>query len=236
MLTPELSTQLAPLGLSPDLLPRFERLLGLVKDTHQRINLVSFSSLQELEFFHLLDSLMALKDDKVRSLTPARVVDVGTGGGFPGLPLALARPDWSITLLDSIQKKLRELESMAETLGLSVHTLWGRAEEKARDPHLRESFDLALCRAVGSLSCVLELTLPFVKVGGCCLLHRGADAPAELEKISPALKKLGGTAGPLIPYGWPGLEKQRFILRIDKSHQTPSEYPRRVGIPERRPL
>lgn len=234
MPSPDVAEFLSQWEIAPALWPRLDQLLRLHQEAP--INLVSFSNPRELELFHLLDALMVFQDEKARHLSQARTIDVGTGGGFPGLPLALVRPHWSMTFLDSVQKKLVEIEKMAHTLDVPAHTLWGRAEDKGQDPQWRETFDLAFCRAVGRLSCVLELTLPFLKVGGFCLLHRGHEAPAEMESIGPALTKLGGTLGPLTSYGWPGLEKQRYILRIEKSHQTECGFPRRVGVPERRPL
>ncbi|HMX42120.1 MAG TPA: 16S rRNA (guanine(527)-N(7))-methyltransferase RsmG [Elusimicrobiota bacterium] len=233
---PDVRAFLETLGLDPALLDRLDLLAREFARTNRDINLVSYSTDGELWWNHLLDSLCVLKDPEARSLASGRAIDVGSGGGFPGVPLALAKPGWSVTLLDSIQKKLRAVEGFLPVLGASVVARLGRAEEIARVPDFREKFDVALCRAVGPLSEVLELTLPFVRPGGFCFLHRGVEARTEAEGVGRALKELGGRLGNLTPYRLPGLDRDRYIVRIHKLSQTSFNYPRRVGIPAKRPL
>lgn len=224
----------ARLGVSADVLARLERWADAFAAANRGINLASYGSPEDLWRLHLLDSLAPLLDPAF-DRPGARAIDVGAGGGFPGIPWALARPDWSITLLDSVQKKLRALEeSPGRPPNIRFHA--GRAEEAGREASLRESFDVAFCRAVGPLPVVLELTLPFVRVGGFGVYHRGAEAALDLESSSRALTLLGGKPGAVTPYEIPGLDRRRHIVRIDKVAPTPEAYPRRVGVPEKRPL
>ena len=161
----------------------------------------------------------------------------GTGGGFPGVPLAIARPAWTVTLLDSLRKKQTAVASLLEAAQIkNGRAIWGRAEDLARQAEHREAYDGALCRAVGRLTTVLELTLPFVKVGGAAVLHRGSDGRVELAEAGRALKDLGGRPGPIYSYRLPGLEKERLILCVEKTHQTSIGFPRRAGIPAKKPL
>lgn len=224
------------LGVDSDGLKRLDLLAREFALTNRGINLVSYSTENELWLNHIVDSLSVLVDPEARRTDSARAIDVGSGGGFPGVPLAVAKPKWSLTLLDSIQKKVRAVEGFLPVLGASVVARVGRAEELARDPEFREKFDVALCRAVGPLGEVLELTLPFVRVGGHCFLHRGVEGPAEAEGAGRALKELGGLFSGLTAYRFPGIDRDRHIIRIYKTSQTSLNYPRRVGIPAKRPL
>ncbi len=227
---------LSPLGLAPgdETLGRIEEFLTELGDRNRSVNLVSFSSPEELFLNHALDSLMALVHGAPEQ---ARCVDVGAGGGFPGFPLALARPNWSMTFVESVGKKAAFLRDMAGRFSLAGAVVAeGRAETLAHEPAHRETYDLAFCRAVGSLPEVLELTLPFLKVGGACLLHRGADGPEETSGAAKALQVLGGEVTTVHPYRLPGLDRTRHILRVEKKAQTPAQYPRRVGVPAKRPL
>ncbi len=227
---------LSDIDLSKDAASRLEKFLQHLKIANQKINLISYADDRELFINHLRDSLMVLLDGAARDRNKARVIDVGSGGGFPGVPLAIARPGWSVTLLDSIQKKGRALKEILQKLGLSASILSGRAEELGRTPEHRESYDIALCRAVGGLSTVLEITLPFLRVGGVALLHRGTQAEAEVEANRDTIGLLGGAMSALSRYRLPGLRHERLILHVDKTHQTDIRFPRRSGVPTKRPL
>jgi 16S rRNA (guanine527-N7)-methyltransferase len=210
---------------------------GYLKDLaaiNKELNLISFSTERELRT-HVADALQILRIPCIGEAP--KVIDVGTGGGFPGVPLALARPQWTLHLLDSVRKKQAALASLLTARGTTnVEALWGRAEDLARQVQHRETYDIALCRAVGRLSTVLELTLPLARVGGLAILHRGAEGREELAAAGRALKELGGREGTVFPYRLPGLDKERLIICIEKTYQTASAYPRRAGMPAKKPL
>jgi 16S rRNA (guanine527-N7)-methyltransferase len=204
---------------------------------NRRVSLVSFASDEELLLSHLADSLMAFQDPLVQAAVEARAVDIGTGGGFPGVPLRLARPGWSMALLESVNKKTLFLDALLERLPLkNCAVLRGRAEDLARDPAHRGAYDLAFCRAVGRFSTGLELALPLLRVGGAWIAHRGADAPAEIEASAEALKQLGGEVAASYAYRLPHLDRPRHIVRVRKTSETPDKFPRRAGMPAKRPL
>jgi 16S rRNA (guanine527-N7)-methyltransferase len=227
------SSALEGLVLPDDFFTRVEIYLDALSEINQSLNLISFSTKEEL-FGHVVDALQVLR---VAPEGPLRLIDVGTGGGLPGVPLALARPSWSVTLLDSLRKKQAAVSSLLETAKVSnAQAVWGRAEEVAHGAANRETYDGALCRAVGRLTTVLELTVPFLKIGGSAYLHRGSDGREELALASPALTSLGGKIGPIFPYRLPGLDKDRLILCIEKTYQTLTGFPRRAGMPAKRPL
>lgn len=214
--------------------PRVEAYLRALTEINKSLNLISFSTEEEL-YGHVVDSLQILR--AMPASSPLRLIDVGTGGGLPGLPVAIARPQWTVTLLDSLRKKQSAVASLLDTAQIkNGAALWGRAEDLARQVDHRESYDGALCRAVGRFSTVLELTLPLVKVGGSAFLHRGSDGRGELLALSQAVNALGGRPGPVYPYRLPGLEKERLIICVEKMHQTSSDFPRRAGMPAKKPL
>ena len=230
------SGALAALGVPPALHGLLRDLLMDVKTANARLNLVSDAGDREL-FLHALDSLQALRDPATRKEN-ARIIDVGTGGGFPGLPLLAVRSGWRGTLLDSVRKKTDAVGEIArKRLGERAETLWARSETSAREEGRRDAYDLAFCRAVGRFTTVLELTLPFLKPGGVLLAHRGHEAPnGETSAAGPALEALGGRVDGITPYSLPGLDKTRYIVRVLKTTATAQAYPRREGVPARRPL
>lgn len=224
---------LAGLSLAEDFFSRADRYLDALGAVNTELNLTAFDPRLEGRA-HVVDSLQVLRG---LSGGAASVIDVGTGGGFPGLPVALARPELSVTLLDALRKKKAAVSAVAAAAGAgNVTALWGRAEEFGRDPGHREQFDVALCRAVGRLPVVLELTLPFLRIGGRCLLHRGQEAQTEIEATIPHLRLLGGRFGDVFRYKLPDNNNDRFIVCIEKTDQIDHRYPRRPGIPAKRPL
>jgi 16S rRNA (guanine527-N7)-methyltransferase len=224
---------LAGLSLADDFFPRAERFLEALAVANEELNLTAFDPRLEGRA-HVVDSLHVLRGLPVGA---ASVIDVGTGGGFPGLPVALARPGLSVALLDALRKKQAAVQSVAAAAGAgNARTLWGRAEDIARDPIHRETYDAALCRAVGRLPVVLELTLPFLRAGGRCLLHRGQEAQTEIEAAIPHLGVLSAQPGGFFRYRLPGNNFDRFVICIEKTGQIDDKYPRRPGIPAKRPL
>ena len=168
---------------------------------------------------------------------PRLCIDVGTGAGFPGLPLKILRPALQMTLVDSSQKKVRFLEHLVPALGLSeVDCRWGRAEELGQDPHFRERYDIVLARAVADLAELAEYCLPLCRKGGCFIASKGADVVAEIELASAAIRLLGGELHEVKTYELPGLKDPRSLVVIEKVGVTPARYPRRPGMAHKRPL
>jgi 16S rRNA (guanine527-N7)-methyltransferase len=223
--------------LGPAARPRMRAFLQRLESANEQVNLVSYESSEELVLSHVVDSLAVLDAVPQTFHRMARCVDVGTGAGFPGIPLSLARPGWSVCLVESIQKKAAFVQSAVEALALANCTVKSdRAEDLAREPDHRETYDLAFCRAVGRFATGLELVLPLLRVGGCWLAHRGEDGLTEAEAAEPVAKRLGGTVTGHHAYQLPHRDKTRYIVRVEKREPAPAQYPRRPGIPAKRPL
>jgi 16S rRNA (guanine527-N7)-methyltransferase len=228
----ELGIRLTPLQLD-----QFEIYFKELADWNQRINLTSVVAYEEVQVKHFLDSLtvaLAVPSglDRLES-----VIDVGAGPGFPGLPLKLAFPGLRLALVESVGKKgefLRHLVSILELSGIEVHT--GRAERLAHEPELREAFDMVVTRALAKLSVLAEYTLPFCRMGGTVVALKHGGIEEELEGAAHALEVLGGRMGKVQPVEVTGLTDNRIVVTLDKIAGTTDRYPRRTGIPAKRPL
>ncbi len=216
---------------------RLARYHALLCEWNQRMNLTGDTAIETALARLYLDSLAPLS---VRGLLPmgAALIDVGSGAGFPGLPLAIARPDLQVLLLDSLGKRVRFLREVIDALALpNARALHARAEDAGRDPALREGFDIALARAVAPTPVLLELLLPFARVGGAALCYKGPSAAEELAAGGRAAALLGGGPPEAIPVTVPGQPEWRHcVLRFEKRRATPLCYPRKAGVPEREPL
>lgn len=214
---------------------RLRALLAYVLEANQTLNLTAVRDAETAWHKHIVDSLFGLRSQLFKN--DARVLDLGSGAGFPGLVLAMARPDLRVTLLDSTRKKCDFLTRAIEHFSLNAQVLCGRAEEFGRDEKLRESFDVVTARAVGSLPEVCELALPLARVGGHLVLWRGQNAREELTAARSALFKLGGasTRAPLA-YQLPGHDTLYHLVTVDKRSATPRAFPRRNGLPKKEPL
>jgi 16S rRNA (guanine527-N7)-methyltransferase len=203
---------------------------------NERVNLTSVTDPEEVLVKHFLDSLSCLQ--VLDTLAPdAQCIDIGAGAGFPGLPLKMARPSIRMTLLESVGKKVSFLEHMVKALGLEdVHVLRGRAEELGRHPDYREVFDVALARAVAQMAVLVEYALPLLRLGGVFVAQKGAEVGEEVEAALPAMKLLGGRLQGLQVVNLPGLDDPRHLVVVEKVCSTPERYPRRPGIPTKRPL
>ena len=165
------------------------------------------------------------------------MVDVGSGAGFPGIPLKIVNPKIQLTLLESIGKKVDFCRHICQEFGFKgVKIIQNRAEEFGHFPQAREGFDWALARAVAGLPVLVEYLLPLVRIGGRALAMKGENGPAEAQAAEPAIDLLGGQISRLVPVNLPGIEEDRYLVVIDKIAATPDRYPRRVGIPVKRPL
>ncbi|MBE3552335.1 MAG: 16S rRNA (guanine(527)-N(7))-methyltransferase RsmG [Kyrpidia tusciae] len=204
-------------------------------ERNREVNLTAVTDAEGVYWKHFYDSLVVLGLPEVPQA--GFLVDVGSGAGFPGLVLALARPGFSVSLLDALRKRVWFLEEVRGELGLTrVRVVHGRAEEYGRRPGWRESFDMATARAVAQMSVLAELLLPFVRVGGMAMAWKGPDVEEELEGARGAIRRLGGEVEAVhryeLPYGMGG----RSVVIVRKISATPTEYPRRPGVPEKRPL
>lgn len=206
---------------------------------NKRVNLTAIDDDQGIQIRHFLDSLSCLlafrEERNVRR--DLRVIDVGAGAGFPGLPLKIACPGLQLTLLEATGKKVRFLEYLCAQLNLGdVMVVHGRAEELGQDPAHRERYDWAVARAVAEMPILAEYLLPLVRVGGGCLAQKGENAPAEVRGAEQAFSLLGGRLARLLPVELHGLAETRYLVLMDKVAPTPAKYPRRPGMPAKRPI
>ena len=207
----------------------------LLIEWNEKINLTAITDPQEVAVKHMIDSLSCYEHQYFPS--GCHVIDIGTGAGFPGLPLKIYRPDICLTLFDSLKKRLTFLQQVVSDLKLSETTMiHARAEEGGRKRELREQYDVVLSRAVARLNVLSELCLPFVKVGGYFIALKGAQYESERAEAEQAVAMLGGKIVAVKPVKLPGLDDKRAIIYIRKEHHTPATYPRKAGIPEKKPL
>ena len=193
------------------------------------MNLTAITEPKQVAKLHLLDSLSVLC---AADLAGKKLIDVGCGAGFPGVPLAIARPDTKVTLLDSLGKRMKWLEEVLPTLGVSAECVTARAEEAVVTR--RESYDFATSRAVARLNILLELTAPYVKVGGTVLAMKGAAAKEELAEAKTAISKLGLKLEKVVEF--PGADGTHAVIVLKKVSHTPPQYPRRYAKIKQSPL
>ena len=223
------------LELSDQQLAAFSRYYELLLDWNSRLNLTAITEAREVAVKHIIDSLSCY--DEAYFPQACKVIDVGTGAGFPGLPLKIYRPDINLVLLDSLNKRLTFLQAVVEELGLdSVSTVHARAEEGGRRPDLRDSFHVVTSRAVARLSVLAELCLPFVKPGGVFVALKGAQFAEEAAEAQRAVRLLGGRVAHIRQIQLPGLDDKRAVIYIAKEKNTPPAYPRKPGMPDKKPL
>ena len=229
----DLKEVLAGCPLSPDTLEKLDRYRALLLDWNSHMDLTSVKE-GDVAARHFLDSLLPLTVPGL-IMESARLIDVGTGAGFPGLPLAIARPDLSVTLLDAQGKRCQFLGAVAEALALeNVTVINDRAENLGRAPGHREGYDLAVARAVAPLNILLEYLLPFVKTGGRALCWKGPAAMDEAGDGSAAAGKLGGEMLPFLEIET--ADRKNILVPVLKTEKTVPQYPRKNGIPAKRPL
>ena len=216
---------------------QFARYCSTLADWNQRVNLTSIVEPEAVQTLHFLDSLTVVAALPTQTLRSGRVLDVGAGAGFPGVPLKIAFPSIRLALMESTGKKVVFLRHLIDCLELSdVEVRLGRAEDVANDPSLREGFDAVLARGVAVMAALAELTLPFLRLGGLLVAHKKGDIKGELTEAAEAIQILGG--GPIVsqPTEVPGLADDRVLVLVEKVSPTPVGYPRRPGIPAKHPL
>ena len=224
---------LAELGLSPEGAPWLERYGRLLIEKNQVMNLTAITDPAEVARKHMLDCAAVLGSAEFGG---RRVLDVGTGAGFPGLVLKICEPSIDLTLLDGLRKRLDWLDEISAGLNAPCATVHGRAEEFGRMPEYREQFDLVTARAVADLRVLCELCLPFVKVGGQFLAMKAEDCREEVDAAARCVSMLGGRLLPLYTYTIPGTDLTRRVVRIEKIAPTAEKYPRRFAKIQKAPL
>lgn len=213
----------------------FQRYYSLLLEWNRRVNLTALAGAREVALKHFVDSLSCLVVHTPH--TGARVADVGTGAGFPGVPVKIVRPDIKLTLIESVGKKVAFLKELVKNLALSgVDVICGRAEELAHQQEFREIFDLTLSRAVAPLPVLLEYCLPLLRPGGLLLALKGPAVDEEIQKSTTALKILKGNIQQIQLLELPFTADQRRVVLVKKTGITPGNYPRRPGLPLKRPL
>ncbi len=233
MLEKILSEGYAEMGLTPHekSIERLRTYFEMLEERNKVMNLTAISGEEDCARLHFLDSSAALL---CADMAGKSVIDVGTGAGFPGLPLKIMEPSIRLTLLDSLDKRIRFLGDVCAETGLeNVEFVHGRAEEPGE---MRESFDFAVSRAVARLSMLCEFCLPYVKLGGSFLALKGPAAQEELEEAKKAISILGGKVEKLFEYAVPGIELRHNIVIIRKVSPTPKKYPRRFAMMKKSPL
>jgi len=228
--------QLLGLQLSREQIAAFKLLEEELLEWNDRFNLTAIRDKEGIETKHFLDSLSCLMALDLKA-APRSLIDVGTGAGFPGIPLKLMLPNMRLTLVESIQKKAGFCTHVVEKLGLrQVQILPERAEDVGQDPAHRESYDLATARAVAAMPTLVEYLLPLVRIGGLVIMQKGESAQLEALKSEKVIQRLGGKIRVILPVELPGVADERYLVVLEKVARTSAEFPRRTGLPAKQPL
>lgn len=219
--------------LTEDQLENFFKYMNLLLEWNEKINLTAITDVDDIILKHFIDSMTVLKYiEKDKS-----IIDVGTGAGFPGIPIAIMREDVKITLLDSLNKRINFLNEVCSELKINnIETIHGRAEEAGQNKKYREKYDIAVSRAVANMTTLSEYLIPFVKVGGICICMKGSEIDHELEQAKFAIKELGGKIEKVEKFNLPDSDIERNIVIIKKIKTTPNKYPRKAGMPSKMPI
>ncbi len=232
--------QLMGIELDDNQLRQFETYMNMVIEKNKVMNLTAITEPEEFSLIHFADSLSLIP--AVSAAAPltkenASVIDVGTGAGFPAIPLKIAFPNMKLTLLDSLNKRVTFLDSVVEELELKkVTTIHARAEEGGRQKNLRDNFDFVLSRAVANLSVLTEYCLPYAKVGGLFISYKSGDIEEELKEAKHAISVLGGKLEDVIHFQLADTDINRSFVLIRKDKATPKAYPRKAGTAKKSPL
>ena len=211
----------------------FEQYMDGILEWNKKINLTAITDREEFISKHFVDSVLSYNFREY--IDADSIIDIGTGAGFPGIPLAIVSPDKKFVLADSLNKRLKVINELASKIGIdNIETVHGRAEELARNKKYREAFALCISRAVANLAVLCEYCLPFIKVGGHLLADKGPDAEEEVKMAEKAIKILGGKLIEIVSVDLDGYDHN--IVVIEKINKTPSKYPRKAGTPGKEPI
>ena len=228
----EIKAKQIEIELTKEQIEKYYNYMNLLLEWNEKINLTAIIEPREIILKHFVDSLTIakyIKDDE-------KLIDVGTGAGFPGIPLSIVKENTDIVLLDSLNKRINFLEEVKENLKLeNITTIHGRAEEFGKNKNEREKYDIATSRAVASLNILLEYLLPLVKVGGRAICMKGSNIE-EIENAKNALEILGGKIEKIEEITLPNSDIKRNIIIVKKIKNTPSKYPRKPGTPSKEPI
>ena len=214
---------------------QYERYFELLVEWNEKINLTAITEKDEVYLKHFYDSIAPILQGLIEN-QPVRLLDIGAGAGFPSLPMKILFPELDVTIIDSLNKRINFLHLLAEELGLSgVHFYHGRAEDFGQEKAFRAQFDIVTARAVARMQVLSELTIPYLKVGGRLLALKASNAPEELEEAKNALNLLFSKVEDNLQYELPNGDP-RYITVVEKKKETPNKYPRKAGMPNKRPL
>ena len=223
------------ISLSEHQINQFLKYFELLVEWNEFMNLTAITEYDEVMKKHFVDSLSLIKIYDVSK--PASVIDVGTGAGFPGLALKIAYPNFKVTLLDSLNKRINFLNQVIHSLGLEkISTIHGRAEDFGRNPEYREQFDLCVSRAVANLATLSEYCIPYVEMDGLFVPYKSGEIAEELEQSKKAVHVLGGKIEDIVKFQLPGTEIGRSFVKIRKVQNTAKRYPRKAGLPGKEPI
>lgn len=232
----------AGIELVEEQIEKFLLFLQELQKWNRKFNLTAINDEEEILVKHFIDSLSCLLGVPGKIYPKIKkIIDIGPGAGFPGIPLKIYQPRFELTLLEATMKKVEFMRYLSGKLGLEkgLQVIHGRAEEYGRNGEYREKYDLAVSRAVSNLAILAEYCLPFVKIGGMFISQKGREITGELHKAGKAIEILGGRVNKVIPYKIPlmrGEELERNLVVVDKVESTPEDYPRRPGVATKRPL
>ena len=214
---------------------QYERYFELLVEWNEKINLTAITEKNDVYLKHFYDSIAPILQGLIQN-HPIRLLDIGAGAGFPSLPMKILFPELDVTIIDSLNKRINFLHLLAEELDLDgVHFYHGRAEDFAQDKEFRAQFDVVTARAVARMQVLSELTIPYLKVGGRLLALKASNAPEELEEAKNALNLLFSKVEDNLQYELPNGDP-RYITVVEKKKETPNKYPRKAGLPNKRPL
>ncbi|MDF2609161.1 MAG: rsmG [Lachnospiraceae bacterium] len=229
------SLQNLGLTLSEKQIEQFMKYYDMLIERNKVMNLTAITEFEEVINKHFIDSLSIIK--VYQTLENSNVLDMGTGAGFPGIPLKIAFPSINITLLDSLNKRVGFLNDVIQALDLNqITAIHGRAEDFGKNPAYREKFDLCVSRAVAKLSSLSEYCMPYVKINGYFIPYKSGNIEDELEEAKKAIKIFGGTIEAVVKFNLPGTDLERSFIVIKKVAITPKLYPRSAGKPTKEPI